>query len=71
MAPQPPRRPHRPLDEIEAYAERLHLADPGCTEFVPVSADEEMLVPPDVIHTRSRQFLGFGKRLLGHRLKVL
>lgn len=66
---------HRPLAELQAYAQRLHKIDPGCSEPIPVTPEEAFTVQEERLKrirmTDRNCFDVEELNLLGHRLKIL
>lgn len=65
----------RSIPEIEAYAQRLHRADPGCTEVIPVSPEEAFALQERHLAskhlTSTNCFRLEDVNILGHSIKIL
>lgn len=66
---------HRTIPELEAYAQRLHRADPNCTEAIPVTPEEAFVLQERHLLARrltDRNCFNVDElNLLGHRLRIL
>lgn len=65
----------RSIAEIESYAHRLHRADPGCTEVIPVSPEEAFALQEWWLASKHLTSLNCFRmedvNIMGHQIKIL
>jgi len=64
---------HRSVADIQAYADRLHKADPDMKEEIPITPEEALLLKDHVRKQNKNDFISntFDMNILGHKIKIL